>query len=116
MKLKRKRKNKSSNYLIFFVIVVQTFLMLNYVGERVSNIAVDKLTLMIKKDAYKIIYKNIDDLFVEQDINDIIQIVKNNNGEIISINYRFDNCYRMLDQYVDNIYNDFVNIFVWKQK
>lgn len=110
MKLKRKRKYKVTNYLIFFIIVIQTFLMLNYVGERVSKIAIDKLTLMIKKDAYKIIYKNIDDLFVKENINDIVEIVKNSNGEIISINYRFDNCYRMLDQYVDNIYNDFVNI------
>lgn len=110
MKLKRKRKYINSNYLILFIVIIQTFCMLRYVGERVGKIAVDKLTLMIKKDAYKVLYKNIDDLFVNENINDVVELVKNNNSEIISINYRFDNCYRMLDKYIDNIYKDFISI------
>lgn len=109
MRLKRKRKYINTNYLIFFIIVIQCYFMLSYVSEKVSNIAVDKLTLMIKKDAYKIIYKNIDDLFVLEDINNVIEIIKNDNGEIVSVNYRFDNCYKMLDKYIDNIYRDFIN-------
>lgn len=112
MKLKRKRNNKyfTSNHLIFFIIVIQTFFMLKYVEDNVGNIAVDRLRLLISKDAYKVIYKNIDDLFVEEDINDVLDIIKNSNNEIVSINYRFDNCYKMLDKYIDNIYNNFVNI------
>lgn len=109
MKLRRKRRFFNTNYLIFFIIVIQCYFMLDYVSDKVSNIAVDKLTLMIKKDAYKVIYKNIDDLFLLEDINDVIEITKNNNEEIVSINYRFDNCYKMLDKYIDNIYNDFIN-------
>lgn len=108
MKFKRRKKVNNVYFIILIIIVYCTFL-LEYIEKKADDTLVRSVQLFVKKDVYKVIYSGINDIFVNEDIDDMVKIVSNDNGEILSIDYRFNDCYRLLNKYIDYIYETLTN-------
>lgn len=108
MKFKRRKKVNNVYFIILIIIVYCTFL-LEYIEKKADDTLVRSVQLFVKKDVYKVIYSGINDIFVNEDIDDMVKIVSNDNGEILSIDYRFNDCYRLLNEYIDYIYETLTN-------
>lgn len=108
MRFKRRRKVNNVYFIILIIIVYCTFL-LEYIETKADDILVRSVQLFVKKDVYKVVYNGINDIFINEDIDDMIEIISNDKGEVLSIDYRFNDCYRLLNEYIDYIYETLTN-------
>ena len=109
MKLGRKKKFNNI-YIIIIIIFIQCSLILEYIDKKSDDIAYRSVQLLIKKDIYNVIYNNINKVFNDNSLDNVVDIVMNDNNEIISIDYKISNCYKLLNEYIDVMYEDIVNI------
>lgn len=108
MKFKRRRKVNNVYFIILIIIIYCTFL-LEYIETKADDILVRSVQLFVNRDVYKVVYNGINDIFINEDIDDMVNIVSNDDGEILSIDYRFNDCYRLLNEYIDYIYETLTN-------
>ena len=108
MKFKRRKKVNNVYFIIFIIIIYCTFL-LEYIEKKADDILVRSVQLFVNRDVYKIIYDGINDIFINEDVDDMVDIVSNDNGEVLSIDYKFNDCYRLLNEYIDYIYDSLTN-------
>lgn len=108
MRFKRRRKVNNVYFIILIIIVYCTFL-LEYIENKADDTLVRSVQLFVKKDVYKVVYNGINDIFINEDIDDMIEIISNDKGEVLSIDYKFNDCYRLLNEYIDYIYDTLTN-------
>lgn len=104
MRFKKRRKTNNVYFIILIIIVYCTFL-LEYIEKKADDTLIRSVQLFVKKDVYKVINSGINDIFVNEDIDDMVNIVSNDDGEILSIDYRLNACYRLLNKYIAYIYD-----------
>lgn len=105
-----KRKKKINNiYFLIIIIFMYCSSILNYIENRVDEVSTKSIQLLVKKDIYRVIYNNISDMFENKNVDDFIDIVKSNDGSIISVDYKVSECYKVLNNYVNSIYNSLIN-------
>jgi hypothetical protein len=105
-----KRKKKINNiYILIIIIFMYCSSILNYIENRVDEVSTKSIQLLVKKDIYRVIYNNISDMFENKNVDDFIDIVKSNDGSIISVDYKVSECYKVLNNYVNSIYNSLIN-------
>jgi len=104
MRFKKRRKTNNVYFIILIIIIYCTFL-LEYIEKKADDTLIRSVQLFVKKDVYKVINNGINDIFVNEDIDDMVNIVSNDDGEILSIDYRLNACYRLLNKYIDYIYD-----------
>ena len=119
MKLKRYKKN----YTLFIILVLlNTYFILERVGERlihnVENIIVNDIDKSV--NSYLFTLFNDTDMTSEEML-DVIYLNMNSNGEVISVEYRFDLAYKYLDAAMNNLYNnlndiEYKSIYLKKKK
>lgn len=108
MKLKRKRKANSLYFLIIIIIIYCTFL-LEYIENKADDMLVKSVQLLVKKDVYGVVYRGINDIFINEDVDSLIEIYSNNKGEILSIDYKMGDSYKLLNKYKEYIYETLIN-------
>ncbi len=105
MKLRKRKKNNI--LFIFILIVINTFFILDYIGEKITPY----LELMVEKYVNKSIYNYVFNIF-ERDIladdamMDLIDLTMNNQGEVIAVDYKFNLVYEYLSDGMENLYNN----------
>lgn len=104
MKFKRRKKVNNIYFIIFIIIIYCTFL-LEYIEKKADDILVKSIQLFVNRDVYKVIYDGINDIFINEDVDDMVDIISNDNDEVLSIDYKFNDCYRLLNEYIDYIYD-----------
>ena len=108
MKFKRKKKiNKI--YFLILIIIIQSTIMIEYIDYKADDVVVRSIQLLVKKDIYEVVNKNINKVFVNEDLDDLIVISKNDNDEIVSIDYKLNKCYKSLNNYLDLVYEEVTN-------
>ena len=105
-----KKKRFNSLYIIILIVIIQCSLILEYIDKKSDDIAYRSVQLLIKKDIYNVIFDSINNVFNNEDLDDVVDIVMNDNKEIISIDYKISNCYKLLNEYIDVLYEDIVNV------
>lgn len=110
MKMRRKRK-----YNIFIIIIISIFFISYLIISYVGNIITPKINDMVIKTVNKNIYKYVFNTFNKEIMNenaltDILVITKNNDDEIIAIDYNLHNAYTYLSDTVSKLYDNVENI------
>lgn len=108
MKFKKRKKYNNIYFIIVLIAVYCTFL-LEYIENKADDIVVKSVQLLIKKDVYNVIYNGVNDIFVNEDVDQFVEVVSNENGEIISVDYKINRCYKLLNNYINYIYDTLVN-------
>ncbi len=109
MKLK-KRKRKSVIKTIILVIICTLFI-LNYVGERITP----KVEKIIEDNVNKNIYNYVfyvfsEEVLVNEDLLKIINLNKNAEDEVISVDYNFNVVYKYLNEGLNKLYEGINNL------
>ncbi len=106
MKLKGKRNNH--NLLLIFINVVLILLIL---GDKLNNSIKEIVEEKVNQEIYSYIFNTFDiKAITNPKINDLIYINKNDKGEIVSIDYHFNEGYVFLNDSMDRLYEDVNNI------
>ena len=105
-----KKKKINNLYIIILIVFIQCSVILEYIDKKSDDIAYRSVQLLIKKDIYNVVYRNINEVFNNEELDNIVELVKNKDDEIIGIDYRIGNCYKLLNKYIDVLYEDIVNV------
>ena len=106
MRLKGKRNN---HYMVW--IFINVVLILLILGGKLNNSVKELVEENVSQEIYSYIFNTFDiKAITNPKINDLIYINKNDKGEIISIDYRFNEGYVFLNDSMDRLYEDINNI------
>ena len=105
MKL-RKRKKKNIIYTILLVIL-GVFLILNYIGKRITPRVVEIVEKNVNKSIYNYVFYVFNEEVLENDnLLDIIKLKTNDEKEVVSIDYNFNIAYKYLNEGLDKLYEE----------
>lgn len=95
------KKNKSAMNKIIFVVFFCVILSSLYLFFMYSNKVSEKAVLLIDQKIDKIVYQFFSDLITndvinKKSVNDLLEITKNNEGEILAVNYDLEKTYKIL--------------------
>ena len=108
MKLKRKKRNYG---ITIISIVLVTCFLLNVFGNSFTHNVKDIVQSSMRSKIYSYIYDIFDrDSIMNEKMIDIIMIQKNQDGEIISVDYRFHDAYRYLNSSMERLKTNIQNI------
>lgn len=110
MKMKRRKKYNRKIYLIVLIIVM-VFIILSFFNSRLKP----KIDNVLKKSINANIYRYIFNMFsvdtlTSNDMLNIIKIYKNENDEVISVDYQFNEVYKYLSSEMVRLYDNVNNI------
>lgn len=83
--------------------------MIEYIDYKADDVVVRSVQLLVKKDIYEVVNKNISEVFINENIDDLIVISKTDNNEIVSVDYKLSECYKSLNKYLDLVYEELTN-------
>jgi len=108
-KSKNKYKGKIFNKIIFMTIIlviIFTFFLLYNFNKNINDNLIQISSLEIEKKVYSFITKEINnDILNKETLKNILVITKNNNDEILYVDFDLDKAYKVLDN-VSNILNN----------
>lgn len=98
----RKRKDKRNTmkillFIVFFCVIINSLIIFNWYGKSITK----KGVIVIQEKLDKIIYQFFTDLITNDILNNettgnLLEINKNNNDEIISVDYNLEKTYKTL--------------------
>ena len=109
MKLKKRKK---TNYLMVIIMIVTfTRLIIKDIGEKLSYHIENIVIKNVDKEVYNNIFVTfgVEDLGNEELLN-IINLNKNDDGEIISIDYKMDIAYKYLSKCMQVLYDNITSM------
>ena len=118
MKYMFKSKSKYNNKILgkiliitFILIIIFTFFLLSNFNKR-ANKTLEKISSEeIKRVTYYLVTNNITNEVLNKDsLNNILIINKNNNNEILYVDFNLDTAYKVLDDVSNLLTNSFKNI------
>lgn len=109
MRLKKRKKNKYI-YTIVMIIICTCF-DIKYIGNKL----IPHIENIVEKNVNKIIYNYVFNIFdkntlVNEDLLDVIYLNKNADGEVVSIDYKFNVAYELLSDGMEKLYNNISNM------
>lgn len=99
----KRRKNKNTMnrllFIVFFCVLATSILLFNFYSKKVSSNA----TYLIDEKTNKILYQFFSDLITDEVINEksvgnLLEITKNDNEEILAVNYDLEQTYKVLTE------------------
>lgn len=104
MKAFKSKKKKNFIGLFLFLIFIETSFFINYIGNNLTS----KLVNIIQNDIYlyndNLIEEYLDTKKLQStDINNLIELIKKDNNEIIGVNYKTSNAYKIIQDISSNI-------------
>lgn len=109
MRLKRKKK---TNYVIIFLIIfIVTRIMLKDIGSKLAY----HIENIVIKNVNKSVYNNVfsilgSDELGSEELLDVISLSKNNDGEVISVDYNMNIAYDVLSNCMDDLYSSITSL------
>ena len=106
MKMKRKKK---TNYIIFMflLIFINVFLIINYIGSKVTPKVNEMVVKVVNKNIYKYVFNLLNkDIMSKSNLENMFTITKNKYDEIVSIDYNFYNVYEYLSSAISLLYDN----------
>lgn len=107
----RLRKEKKGNWNLITLIIFLIIFLTNFMFNRYSSVIAPKLIKITEFDLDRftnkaIINKFDKNLIRDKDINNILKINKNDQGEIVSIDYDIDTTYKYMSEWLNSLYVD----------
>jgi len=101
----KRKKNYLSIYLI--LILVETFYLINYIGSNLSTNLINVIKNDIDTVNDELINEYLDiSSLKSSDIDNLIELIRKDNNEIIGLNYKVNNAYNLLDNIVSKLKNN----------
>ncbi len=99
---KLKRTKNTSNKLrqvliVLFLVLINAIIMFNVYGKRIS----EKAEILVSEEIDEVVYEFFNELITndvinKKNINDILEITRNSEGEILTVNYDLEKTYTIL--------------------
>lgn len=107
----RRKKGLNKYVIIIFLICLNTYLIINYIGKKITPVIDDLVVKTVNKNMYSYIFNTFNkDVMTNVDINDILYLTMNKEGEIVAIDYRFDKAYQVLSDSLSTLYDNVDNM------
>ena len=109
MRLKKKR---NTNYIVvILIIVIFTRIMLKDIGDKLSY----HIENIVIKNVNKSVYNSVFVIFGREELGseellNVINLNKNNDGEVISIDYKLDIAYDVLTDCMNSLYDEITTL------
>lgn len=113
-RFKRIKKNNKRNYLyIGLMIILCTYMIVDYIGCRLTPVVHNIIEINVNKNVHNYLFNMFNtDLLTKDELMNIVEINKNKDDEIISVDYRFDLVYKNLSEKMAEMFNDVRNMDV----
>ena len=109
MRLKRKRKN--NYFIIFLVIFIITRMMLKDIGGKLAYHIENIVIKNVNKSVYNSVFSIVgSDELGSEELLDVISLSKNNDGEVISIDYKMNIAYDVLSDCIEDLYSSITSL------
>ncbi len=110
-KVKNKNTIKKNLLIVFFGLIITNIFLLNIYSNKVSK----KASILASEQIDEIIYQFFNELITNDVINkssvkDILEINKNNKGEILSVNYDLEKTYTILTDVTKVLKDALINL------
>ena len=99
---KLKRTKNTSNKLrqvliVLFLVLINAIIMFNVYGKKIS----EKAEILVSEEVDEVVYEFFNELITndvinKKNINDILEITRNSEGEILAVNYDLEKTYTIL--------------------
>ena len=97
--------------IVFFLIVLFSIILVNLYGKKTTKYSEVLVNQKIDKVLYQFFNELItNDIINKESVNDILEITKNNKGEILAVNYDLEKTYKILTD-VSSILTKSINDF-----
>lgn len=109
MRLKRKRK--TNYFIIFLVIFIITRMMLKDIGGKLAYHIENIVIKNVNKSVYNSVFSILgSDELGSEELLDVISLSKNNDGEVISIDYKMNIAYDVLSDCIEDLYSSITSL------
>lgn len=107
--MKLRRKKVIRKYLLVIILIcINTYLIINYIGKKITPVINDLVVKTVNKSMYAYIFNTFNkEVMTSVDVNDILYFTMNKDGDIIAVDYRFDKAYQVLS---DSLNTLFINV------
>ena len=109
--MRLKRKKKTNYFVIFLIVFVITRIMLKDIGSKLAY----HIENIVIKNVNKSVYNNVfsilgSDELGSEELLDVISLSKNNDGEVISVDYNMNIAYDVLSNCMDDLYSSITSL------
>lgn len=109
--MRLKRKKKTNYFIIFLIIFIVTRIMLKDIGSKLAY----HIENIVIKNVNKSVYNNVfsilgSDELGSEELLDVISLSKNNDGEVISVDYNMNIAYDVLSNCMDDLYSSITSL------
>lgn len=109
MRLKRKRK--TNYFIIFLVIFIITRVMLKNIGGKLAYHIENIVIKNVNKSVYNSVFSIVgSDELGSEELLEVISLSKNNDGEVISIDYKMNIAYDVLSDCMEDLYSSITSL------
>lgn len=109
--MRLKRKKKTNYFIIFLIIFIVTRIMLKDIGSKLAY----HIENIVIKNVNKSVYNNVfsilgSDELGSEELLDVISLSKNNDGEVISVDYNMNIAYDVLSNCMEDLYSSITSL------
>jgi len=109
--MRLKRKKKTNYFIIFLIIFIVTRIMLKDIGSKLAY----HIENIVIKNVNKSVYNNVfsilgSDELGSEELLDVINLSKNNDGEVISVDYNMNIAYDVLSNCMEDLYSSITSL------
>lgn len=109
--MRLKRKKKTNYFVIFLIVFVITRIMLKDIGSKLAY----HIENIVIKNVNKSVYNNVfsilgSDELGSEELLEVISLSKNNDGEVISVDYNMNIAYDVLSNCMDELYSSITSL------
>lgn len=109
--MRLKRKKKTNYFVIFLIVFVITRIMLKDIGSKLAY----HIENIVIKNVNKSVYNNVfsilgSDELGSEELLEVISLSKNNDGEVISVDYNMNIAYDVLSNCMEDLYSSITSL------
>ena len=109
--MRLKRKMKTNYFIIFLVIFIITRMMLKHIGGKLAYHIENIVIKNVNKSVYNSVFSIVgSDELGSEELLDVISLSKNNDGEVISIDYKMNIAYDVLSDCIEDLYSSITSL------
>jgi len=106
-----KRKNKNPIVYIFIAILLCTFMIIHYIGNRLTPVVEGIVERNVDKSIHNYLFHMFSlDALTDEEMMNIVNIVMNSDEEVVSVDYRFDLAYKYLSNEMAKVFEEVRNL------
>lgn len=103
----RKRRKKNNIFILLIIIVVNSLLIINFIGKRITPYIEQMVEKYVNRSVYNYVFYAFErEILTDEDLLNIINLNMNSEGEIISVDYKFNIAYDYLSDGMEKLYEN----------